>query len=68
MAGDAFVAIPINNPIIPATHITQMIARCLPKRIAASLPRILDGMASTVASTLTVIGWASDDPPLLATT
>ena len=68
MAGDAVAPIPINEPMIPATHMTQMIARCLPKRIATSFPRMLDGMASTVASTLTVIGWSSDDPLLLAAT
>ena len=44
------------------------IARCRPKRMAASLPSTLDGMASSAAMTLTVTGSSSAEPPFRAAT
>ncbi len=61
-------AAPIRIATIPAMHMNSTMARCRPKRMAASLPMMLDGMARTAAMTLTVIGSSSAEPPLRATT
>ncbi len=47
---------------------TAVIARWRPNRSAASLPRMLAGIASSVTSTLTATGASSAEPPLCATT
>ena len=49
-------------------HMNSTMARCRPKRMAVSLPMMLDGMASTAAMTLTVIGSSNAEPPLRAAT
>ena len=49
-AGEASVEKAISVAMRPAMHMNVTIARCLPKRMAASLPMMLDGMARTAES------------------
>ena len=48
--------------------ITRAMARCRPHRIAASLPRTLEGMARMATRKLTVIGVSTAEPSWRAAT
>ena len=61
-AGRASLTKPIGEPMRAAKHITETMARCLPKRIATSLPRILEGMGDDRGEP--AHGGSNDDPEI----